>query len=121
MNDILKQTGRTTRLVEKAVHLAAQGRAVYIIAGDAQVKSLQRQVGNVWRNIFGDRPHGIKVEKVTEFRDRIDWNNMIVRGAHHPDCAWLFDHYVIEMRIVQLQAQIQVLAEEAGKLYPRTV
>lgn len=121
MNDALIQTGRTTRLVERAVCLAGRGRAVYIITNDVNVSRLRRQVDETWLRLWGARPHGIKVEKVAEFRDRIDWDKLTIRGAHHPNCEWLFDHYVIEMRIVQLHTQIQGCAEEIGKLYPHTV
>ncbi len=85
----LRQTGRTTRLLARAVQLSTDGRAVYIIAANhAEVVRL--------RSLLGDDDHGIKIE-TPESPGNVNWSTLTLRGAH-PNCVVLVDHYAIESR-----------------------
>ena len=81
----LRATGRTTRMIAEAKRLAAEGRAVYIIA-----KHWQHLQDEIDRDALG---RGIKCEPDVPLN--FDWQTMRVRGSH-PNCVWLFDHWAIE-------------------------
>lgn len=81
----LRATGRTTRMIAEAKRLAAEGRAVYIIA-----KHWQHLQDDIDREVPGC---GIKCEPDVPLN--FDWQTMRVRGSH-PNCVWLFDHWAIE-------------------------
>jgi hypothetical protein len=119
MNDALRQTGRTTRLIEKAVQLAHEGRAVYIHTPERCVRRTQKQVDETWEKLWPGRPHGIKVE-APHPHAQFNWWEMRVLGAH-PNSVWLVDHYLVERRIQLLQDQMAELAKEIGRIYPLTV
>jgi hypothetical protein len=121
MNELLRQTGRTTRLMEKAVQLARQGRAVYVVVSSrAEAGIGQRVVNKLWVHLHGPRAHGIKVETLKDLGDRFDWEQMRVVGSH-PNCEFLLDHYVVEQHIEQLRLGIARRVDTIAKLYPHTV
>lgn len=119
MNEHLRQTGRTTRLIEKAVHEARAGRAVHIlVAQSPQGKLLAKRVDDLWQHLYpGDRGHGIKVELPMP---GFNWNYMRPINAH-PNCVFLVDHTLAEAHIEEIQKDINKLAKLAAKLYPLTV
>ena len=80
-------TGRTSRMIDEAIRLARDGRAVYVIA--MQFQEIQR--------IIDDRfpGSGIKVEQAIP--EKFDWYRMRPWGANS-NCVWLIDHYIIEAR-----------------------
>lgn len=125
--EALRQTGRTTRLVEKACREALIGRAVYILALDVrQVKYIQHQVEGTWARMHGaeGRRHGIKVESMMDWEGhrQWDWNDMLpMHRDYHPNCLFLVDHAAVEFRLDQVQADIKYLAKLAGTLFPHTV
>lgn len=121
MNDALRQTGRTTRLIEKAVHQASCGFAVYVVVGQSQmIRRLQEQVQEIWDRLWPGRgPHGIKVETLQGLGS-FDFREMRTRGAH-PNSVFLVEHTLAEARIESLQRQMAALAEEVRRLYPLTV
>lgn len=85
----LRRTGRTTRMLNYAKKLAAEGRAVYIIAdntSDARRMEIE----------LGDGDHGIKAE-TPETLSNFDLVTCRLLGAH-PNCVILVDHHVIEDR-----------------------
>jgi hypothetical protein len=84
----VRQTGRTTRMLEEAKDLAKAGRAVYVIAATwRHARALQRQVDN-------DMPNSsIKCEPPSA--SSFSWKTLSVLGAH-PNCVFLVDHYAIE-------------------------
>lgn len=85
----LRQTGRTTRMLEHAKKLSSEGRAVYVVADN------QREVQRLTIEL-GEGKHGIKVE-TPESLGNLDWKTMTLRGAH-PNCVVLCDHHTIEDR-----------------------
>lgn len=85
----LRQTGRTTRMLEHAKKLSGEGRAVYIVADN------RREVRRLTIEL-GEGNHGIKVE-TPESLGNLDWQTLTLRGAH-PNCVVLCDHHTIEDR-----------------------
>lgn len=86
----LRQTGRTTRMLEKAKKLAQEGRAVYILAANRAERSRLKA-------LLGINDLGISVEALSALSN-FDWNNLSLRGAH-PNCIVLVDHYALEREI----------------------
>ena len=87
-----RQTGRTSRMIAHAFELAEQGRAVYIIAADAEhAKDLKERVDAYDRGVT----RGIKVETPESVRSTFDWQTLTLVGAN-PNCTVLVDHYTIE-------------------------
>ncbi len=125
MNEALRGSGRTTRLVETACKAAYVGRAVYILtAGTEHAKYLEPMIERTWDAMRGQGGHGIKVESMQHWdkHQQWDWDNMkpAYHGAH-PNCLFLVEHFAVEQRLQQIHADIKYLATLAGKLYPHTV
>lgn len=89
----LRGTGRTTRLLEHAKKLAREGRAVYVIAGNAR-DALRLQM------LCGEPTLGIKFE-TPRSPGNFDWEQMRMIGAH-PNCVVLVDHHAIEDRFARV-------------------
>lgn len=118
MNEALRQTGRTTRLVERAMHEAAGGRAVYILVDLRQVAQLERQVHETWQRLWPHRgAHGIRVDVIGA---GFDWRALRYPDAH-PNCVFLVDHYRLEIEIAAIQREIEARAKLASHLYQFTV
>lgn len=83
----MRQSGRTTRMLEDARRLSREGRAVYVIAANGQHAA-------TLRGELNDK--SISVETVHTLGN-FDWVTMSLRGAH-PNCCVLVDHYAIESR-----------------------
>jgi hypothetical protein len=85
----MEATGRTTRMLEDAVHKARLGRAVYVIAATTKhARMLQDMGGKMAKEL------GIKFE-TAETLTNFDWRTMRLSGAHK-NCVVLVDHYAIE-------------------------
>lgn len=97
--DANRQTGRTTRMLEHAKQLAAQGKAVYVIAANKQHAD-QLAVALGGERMGVDIGDGIKVE-TPESCSNFDWHTMSLRGAH-PNCVVLVDHFAIERRFSRI-------------------
>lgn len=101
LREVVYRTGRTTRMLEHAIWLAGQGRAVYIAAeSSAFAKKLEQQ-----RRDKAAWSTSIKIEPY--FDMDINWETMTLRGAHK-NCVLLIDHFVIErkfFRMLQMQEQ----------------
>ncbi len=126
MNEALRGSGRTTRLVEQACKAAWSGRAVYLFAHNAQyAEQLKAQVKDAWFKMADHNlGHGIKVESMKHWEEHRlwDWNEMKPSyNSYHPNCLFLVDHFAVEQRLAQIHADIKHLATLAGKLYPHTV
>lgn len=125
MNEIHRQSGRTTRMLEDACRAAYVGRAVYILVHSHDAaRYLEKHVNATWEKMT--RPgaqHGIKVESMTQWDHHGQWNwhKMQPYGNPHPNCLFLVDHHAVELKLEQVHAEIQSLATLAGKLYPHTV
>lgn len=122
MNEHLRQSGRTGRLVEKAVHQARCGFAVYVLVNERRhIGQVRDRIDEAWLRLMGPNAHGhgIKVE-TPDMLGNWDWDHMELRGAY-PNYVVLLDHFLVELRIEKLQAEIKRLAEQVGRLYPLTV
>jgi len=94
MDDALRQTGRTTRMLEEAKALSTQGRAVYVVAANQHhAKQLACSLGKEWNG-------QIKIETEGSLGN-LDWETLTLRGAH-PNCVVLIDHYAIESRFARV-------------------
>ena len=91
----LRQTGRTTRMMEDALQLARGGRAVYVVAANQRELERLRQLGGEEAQQLGihfETPHS---------PGNFSWSNVSLRGAH-PNCVVLVDHYAIESEFSQM-------------------
>jgi hypothetical protein len=95
--ETLRNTGRTTRMLQRAIALDKQGRAVYIVASnDRHAKALNEQLAGL------DTENTIKVETANSLAN-FDWETMSLKRAH-PNCVVLVDHWAIQQRFeVMLQ------------------
>ena len=85
-NEAKKRTGRTTRMLNEAIRLADEGRAVYVIAASHDHA----------RRLSALLPEdcGVKVEP-PDAKGNLDWQATRLQGGH-PNCVVLVDHYAIE-------------------------
>jgi len=83
---LLRCTGRTTRMIEAAIAAEAEGRAVYIATRSYSDRHLMER-----RLRAAGAPESIKVVSALEF----DFGTMAVRGAHD-NCRFFVDHAAIE-------------------------
>lgn len=109
MNEHLRQTGRTQRMLASAVSLCAQGRAVYIYTDAHGVRRLKDQLRD-------PRWSSIAVEPLPE---DFDWTTMSVRKSH-PNCVFLVEHQIVEQHLAELDAKIMRLQQLARQLYHLT-
>ena len=91
MKDI-RQTGRTTRMLEDARRLANEGAAVYVV-----FDTVDQAFCSITEN---DRRLGIKGE-TPETLGNFDFDTLRPKGAW-PNCVVLVDHWVIEKRFAPL-------------------
>lgn len=87
-----KRTGRTTRMLEEAIRLQQEGRAVYVMVGSGSEKE---RLENILYNGMG-ASKSIHVDNV-HMSQTFDWDLMRLNGAH-PNCICLVDHAVIERK-----------------------
>ena len=115
MNDHLRQTGRTTRLMGQAVSLAAQGRAVYIFAHNSQyAQRMQRD--------FEAQFPSVKSVKFDVLPEGFNWRSMQPGGPrHHPNCVFLVDQCAVELHLIEVDKQIMQLQQLARQLYQLTL
>lgn len=116
MNEHLRQTGRTERLIQKAIRLNGMGRAVYVLVHNRNyVEPLQHRI----HDTFGHCNHGIKVELLPE---AFDWERMRPSQSRaHPNCVWLVEHAAAEKRLEQLDMQILLLQQLQRQIYQLTL
>ena len=125
MNDHLRQTGRTMRLLEKSIWHAERGLAVYVFMPTADMcKEMRHRLERMWAAQHTGQGHGIQFESMQHWEaHRLwDWNTMEpLRKNFHPNCVWLVDHTCVERHLEQVHADIKYLAKLAGQLYPHTI
>lgn len=98
LNDHLRQSGRTERLIQKAEELAKLGRRVFIMcATQDMANALQTQrIGRPGRNT---------VIKAIKIPSNFNWETM-----QPPDpevnAIYLADHHLAEQEVLRLQAKI---------------
>ena len=98
MNEGLRRSGRTTRMLQEAIDYAKKGRAVYVIAATHNhAQNLERTL-HYYFNITEDL--GIKFETFDSLRT-FDEQAFILHGAH-PNCVVLIDHYAIERKYYKI-------------------
>mgnify|MGYP001611953353 CR=1 FL=1 len=92
-----RRTGRTTRMLEDAIRLAREGRAVYVVvAYEAHVQHVHAALTRMLaepRNADIQNNHGIKIE--TPIAIGMDWATLTVRSMHL-NCRVLIDPHAIE-------------------------
>lgn len=92
-----RRSGRTTRLIEEAIHNIQQDRAVYILCLDKKnieyMKSVFEKVCRSEMNYITKQPKFETLERLGP--ENIDWKNTKIIGAHH-NCELLIDHSVYE-------------------------
>jgi len=92
----LRQTGRTTRMLESAIALSRMGKVVYVLCADCQqIRHLKGMIGN-------DNNIRFDVFDLTN----VDMRTMKMRGSYpcdigrrraiHDDHIVLIDHYALE-------------------------
>lgn len=86
-----RQTGRTTRMLDAAMAAARDGRAVYVVAANADHARTLRAIAGA----CGGDNLGIKFEPIGNFRE-LDLRTGAARFAAHPNCAFFIDHYAVE-------------------------
>lgn len=93
-----RRSGRTTRMLERAKKLNAEGRAVYVIADNkAEVNRL--------KILLGKDIGGIKVETQESLSLNFDWCTLRGPGMR-PNCAVLVDHHAIEDRFAAVLKEL---------------
>lgn len=102
--DSLRQTGRTTRMLEEATRLAEDGREVYVVA-DSQHEA------NRCRILLG---RGSRVRALAWSDERVTWGSIggAIRGASR-DAVVLFDHHAIEDRFAPVLEMLHRFDEGA--------
>lgn len=89
-------SGRTTRMLLKAMVLAAEGRAVYVLcAHQASLEHTKDLLAKMYEKARRDVPGNIKFETWDTLRGHLDIENVRLRGAH-PNCRLLVDHHFYE-------------------------
>lgn len=84
-----RQTGRTHRMIDKALEMHEKGRAVYILV------RTQREALEMRRRF--NLPHTINIETPRTINtENIDWQNMRPSLNAWPNTALLVDHFYIE-------------------------
>jgi hypothetical protein len=98
--DFLRQTGRTTRMIEEAIRLHKSGQRVAILF------STPGEVSFLKRTRRQDLT-GIELYDL-EMRDlRIDWNEMQIRYRGDRVCSMLVDHHAIEVEYRSVLTQLR--------------
>lgn len=93
-----RRTGRTNRMLERAIVLACEGRAVYVVAADGRhVITLETMLDA----LNPPRGHGIQIENAQLFPD-LNWEQVRLSPRAHPRCIVLIDHWAIESRFIKL-------------------
>ena len=106
MSDSLRQTGRTTRMLQHAIGLARHGRAVYIMVHDGRyAQTLKSHLRELLQPEHPNALLGIQIEAVPY---DFDFANMRPNNARpHPNCVWLLDHVVAEQELSRVARRIR--------------
>lgn len=109
MNEHLRQTGRTTRLMEKAQEIENQGRQVTLYVHN---KSYQRLVEGEARR----RGQTFTVDSIPY---HFDWEHMRPMEYQGPNVC-LVDHAAVEIELQRLDERILKMQQLARQLYHLT-
>lgn len=126
MNTELRQTGRTTRMLEQAIQLALSMKSVYVLMHTgAEVIKAQKQIDHMWQMHGRRGAHGIKVEVYSDgWKEQFNWEEFKARGAHHT-VEILIDHFLIERELTARREALRRHMDDFAllnmKLYPKTL
>lgn len=110
MNEHLRQTGRTTRLMKKAQDLVAMGHTVTLLVHDDRYRRTVAQRAEQLRYSF-------RVSVVPQY---FDWEKMRPREVRDSTTVWLADHAAVEQHLQHLDEEILRLQQLARQLYALT-
>lgn len=96
--EALRRTGRTTRMLERAVELAKKGKRVCVVVKSHDKNSIKSQLQDMWAACM---PYGHGSISVTTADESFDWNTMRVVGSSF-EVVHLIDHWVLESRYRQV-------------------
>jgi len=85
----MRQTGRTTRMLEDAKILARRGRSVYVVGAN-------KAQASIFKEIAGPEARELGIQFESESLLNIDWSTM--QFMANPNCVVLVDHSVIESK-----------------------
>jgi len=125
MNLQLRQTGRTTRMIERAVEYHANTKHLVIILMPTQqhAKLSQQDVYKTWHRLTGrpDFPN-IRVDYFSDdWTGKVDWKTLRLIGKEYDNVLLLLDHMVVERRIEHIQGTLNSLIQQVKDLYKYTV
>lgn len=110
----VERSGRTGRMLDDALRLNAEGKAVYVLAlNDDDAKAMQNAL--IHKDIGADL-NSIKVEPIADW-PRFDFTRMTNPGAHS-NCVFLVDHSVIEHRYEKMLEELHRYDPPAPKNRP---
>jgi hypothetical protein len=108
MEDKLRGTGRTTRMIKEAIRLSGKGHAVTVIGHDWQHA---RMLQSMLDSLDPSGSYDIKIERADDL-PQFDWRLLKASGAA-PNERFLVDHWTIESRYrVMLEMLRQFDSEE---------
>lgn len=88
-----RASGRTTRMLEEAIQLAKEGRAVYVLFSSKNHCDQMERCPDIEKY----KELGIKFEHPASLGQGLDLENLRLIGAH-PNCILLVDHHLLAMR-----------------------
>jgi hypothetical protein len=84
----LRQTGRTTRMMQHAATLTKAGARVFILVHEGELRHMKQTYGHMNAEIIADSHN-------------VDYNTMVWSKCPDKTATVLFDHAVIECRLVR--------------------
>lgn len=98
-NQLLRATGRTTRMLQDAIEHAKDGLAVYVIAA---TRTHAQLLEKMLESIGGEEVTGLGIKfETAQNLGNFDWRTMRLAGAS-PTCVVLADHYAIEFAFARM-------------------
>lgn len=103
LNEHLRQTGRTERLLKQAVTLSQQGRKVYVLCATEQ---MARELD---RTRFSEYRRHVPLGQVEFIRipPNFNWETMrLANTSYDYGVVYLADHHLAEQEVQRLQSKI---------------
>ncbi len=120
MNEHLRQTGRTTRQLEKALKLRQEGRPVrYLVHDREYVRCVQDRVREILR-LQGIVAKPGDVHMVQVVPEEFDWTTMRIPNDH-PRMVCIVDHSAVEFSLEELDKRILRMQQTARQMYQLTL
>ncbi len=130
-----RQSGRTTRMIAKAIDGARKGRYVFIIAADGRQKQgIWDQLRVTLRKEAESRMDGTKLQlasggsiNISTVADEFSWQTMRPSRCH-PSCLVFVDHHAAEQELdafysayLRLRNRIEGHLKDTGQISEVTV